>query len=159
MSDSFGTYALLLSISRQASMRVGALGNVSLDPGFFVYLGSAQGPGGLRARLRHHCRTTTRPHWHLDYIRAEASVLGAWLCASPDLLEHHWALAIQQIRGAVIPVLGLGSSDCSCPAHLVWFARRPSVAAVRRALNNISSGCPPRYVNLRRLRFFAGVAA
>jgi Uri superfamily endonuclease len=159
LTEPHGTYALLLGIRRRARLRVGALGEVSLEPGFLVYVGSAQGSGGLRARLAHHCRTPTRSHWHIDYLAAETSVLGAWFCASSGLLEHRWALAVRLIRGAVIPAAGFGSSDCACPAHLLWFARRPSAATLRRALRNVSAGSEPRYLGPKRLRSFAGVAA
>jgi Uri superfamily endonuclease len=140
-------------------LRVGGLGEVRIEPGFLVYVGSARGPGGLRARLAHHARIATRPHWHLDYLRAEVSILGAWLCASPDPLEQGWARGVEGIRGAAIPAAGFGASDCSCPAHLFWFARRPSTAIFRRTLSEVSGGQVPRYMGPSRFRSFAGVAA
>jgi Uri superfamily endonuclease len=158
LSDPLGTYALLLGARRHVGLRVGALGEVRIAPGFLVYVGSARGPGGLRARLAHHVRVATRPHWHLDYLRAEACVLGAWLCASPDPLEHGWARALERTRGAAIPAAGFGSSDCACPAHLFWFARRPCAATFRRALSEASGGQVPRYLSTRRLQSFARVA-
>jgi Uri superfamily endonuclease len=35
--------------------------------------------------------------------------------------------------GAVVPMLGFGSSDCECVAHLYWF-EDALVAALQRAL-------------------------
>ncbi len=157
-SDPLGTYALLCDVQHHVSARVGALGEQCLDPGLVVYVGSAHGPGGLRARLAHHCRTPTRPHWHLDYLRAEISILGAWVSTSADLLEHRWAAALRSMRGAAIPAAGFGASDCTCPAHLLWFARRPSAERFRRALCAASKGCAPRYLGPKRLSSFTGIA-
>jgi hypothetical protein len=39
-----GTYALLLSSVSDAVIRIGRLGNLRLQPGFYVYVGSALGP-------------------------------------------------------------------------------------------------------------------
>ena len=158
MSDPLGTYALLCEVQHRARVRVGALGEMCLEPGLIVYVGSARGPGGLRARLGHHCRAPNRPHWHLDYLRAEAAVLGAWISTSPDRLEHRWAAAVGSMRGAAIPAAGFGSSDCTCPAHLLWFARRPAGARFRRALCGVSNGSTPRYLGPKPLSSFTGVA-
>jgi Uri superfamily endonuclease len=158
-SDAAGTYALLLGVERHARVRIGALGEMDLEPGALVYVGSARGSGGLRARLGHHCRTSTRPHWHLDYLHAETAILGAWVSTSPDLLEHRWASAVGAMRGAAIPAADFGSSDCACPAHLFWFARRPSATTLRRALSDVSADARSRYLGPRRLRSFTGMAA
>ena len=55
-----GTYALLLSATRRQRITIGRLGALALQPGCYVYTGSARGPGGLRARLRHHVGTPHR---------------------------------------------------------------------------------------------------
>lgn len=57
-----GTYGHVLSSSMPGLIRVGRLGGLQLQPGFYVYIGSAHGPGGLRARLAHHLGPTSRPH-------------------------------------------------------------------------------------------------
>lgn len=154
-----GSYALVLHIGSRDSVRAGALGRLSLEPGFLIYLGSARGSGGLRARLAHHCRVPHRPHWHIDYLRTGTSVLGAWLCVSPERLEHRWAAAVGQMRGAVSAAQGFGSSDCACPTHLLWFADLPSAATFRRALGSASFSSKPYYLGEKRLRRFAGFAA
>lgn len=154
-----GTYALVLGMRRRTRLRVGALGDVLFEPGFLVYVGSAHGSGGLRARLAHHCRTAARPHWHLDHVRRRAPILGAWICSSAERLEHHWAEAVGSIPGSLVPAPGFGSSDCGCPTHLFGFARRPSLARVRRALAEASGGGRPRHLTAEQLLGFAGVGA
>ena len=41
-----GTYALTQCCPKPAKVKVGALGLISLDPGYYTYIGSAFGPGG-----------------------------------------------------------------------------------------------------------------
>lgn len=55
------TYALVFASSTAASIRVGKFGSLRLQPGFYVYVGSAHGPSGLRARLAHHLNPSIRP--------------------------------------------------------------------------------------------------
>ena len=64
-----GTYALVLRSRKLASLRIGRLGTLKLQPGFYVYIGSAFGTGGLQARIKHHQRIAAHPHWHIDYLR------------------------------------------------------------------------------------------
>ena len=62
-----GKYALVLSCANDARIQVGRIGKIHLQCGYYVYLGSALGPDGLRARIAHHQKLATRPHWHIDY--------------------------------------------------------------------------------------------
>ena len=41
-----GTYALILSCKSNVRIEIGRLGTMRLQPGYYVYLGSALGPGG-----------------------------------------------------------------------------------------------------------------
>jgi Uri superfamily endonuclease len=115
-----GTYALILRCSTARRVRIGRLGELQLRPGHYIYVGSAFGPGGLRARIGHHQSAVQRPHWHIDYLRNHAR-LESILYRCGARVEHEWAARIATMRGAAVPVLGFGSSDCECVAHLYWF--------------------------------------
>ena len=52
---------LLLSSATDAVIRVGRLDGLRLQPDFYVYAGSALGPGGVRAHLAHHMRLASAP--------------------------------------------------------------------------------------------------
>ena len=121
-----GTYALILSCASNARIQIGRLGTMQLQRGYYVYLGSALGPGGLRARIAHHQKLSTRPHWHIDYLRAHTRLHSVWLSYSGIRLEHEWARAILKVKDATIPVPGYGASDCSCPSHLYFFKYFPT---------------------------------
>lgn len=50
-----GTYALVLASRGEKRIRIGGIGTLRLRTGFYVYVGSALGPGGLaRAREASH---------------------------------------------------------------------------------------------------------
>ena len=38
--------------------------------GYYVYVGSAMGSGGVAARLKHHSKISKKLHWHLEYLQS-----------------------------------------------------------------------------------------
>lgn len=111
-----GSYALLLMCSQASVIRVGRLGAVTVEPGWYVYVGSALGAGGLRGRLSHHLRPVLRPHWHIDYLRQVCEVAEVWCTVDERRWEHDWAAALADF--ALAPIYpGFGASDCRCVAH------------------------------------------
>jgi Uri superfamily endonuclease len=127
-----GTYALILACVTETRLRIGKLGTIHLQPGYFVYVGSAFGPGGLSARLSHHRRPIIRPHWHIDYLRPATILNEIWLTYDPSSREHQWADLFARIKHGSIPLPGFGSTDCSCGSHLFFFRDRPSIQLFRR---------------------------
>jgi Uri superfamily endonuclease len=124
-----GTYVLVLWLARAQAIRVGRLGEVAFPAGWYLYVGSALGPGGLHARLaRHLLRLDAgkRAHWHVDYLRERAAWVGAWSRESSRRLECEWAVAARQLPGATVVAPGFGASDCRCPAHLVYVPALPA---------------------------------
>jgi Uri superfamily endonuclease len=138
-----GSYALVLSSAKAATIQVGKLGSLQLQPGFYVYVGSARGPGGLRARLTHHLQPAVRPHWHIDYLGAHVNPEEVWVCYDRISWEHRWACCFSLQQGASAPLAGFGSSDCACGAHLFFFGSRPSKAAFARSLVIFDHTHPP----------------
>jgi Uri superfamily endonuclease len=138
-----GTYALILSCTSEARIQVGCLGTMQLQRGYYVYLGSALGPGGLCARVAHHQKPSSRPHWHIDYLRAHTQVYRVWFSYSEKRREHQWARVTQTLTGAKVPLLGFGASDCDCRSHLYVFKRCPSRASFQRGLKLLVKQHPP----------------
>ena len=83
-----GTYALILRLDKGQKLRVGALGTVVVEPGYFAYVGSAFGPGGIAARCAHHLRTSSRPHWHIDYLRRVAVIQEIITLGPPNVSDY-----------------------------------------------------------------------
>jgi len=124
LPDAPGTYALVLRSERAGCLPIGRLGQLRLHRGWYVYVGSAFGPGGLRARVGHHLQLAERPHWHIDYLRPWTQVERVWYCEA-GRVEHGWAASLASRPGATVPLPGFGSSDCECAAHLIRFEKTP----------------------------------
>jgi Uri superfamily endonuclease len=128
LTDHPGTYALVLSLPYAlADVCIGRLGRFRFPAGWYVYVGSARGPGGLAARLARHLRLDKPLHWHIDYFRAHARPVEIWYASGTQRRECAWAQAIAGLSGASIPVPRFGASDCRCSAHLIHFAAPPDL--------------------------------
>jgi Uri superfamily endonuclease len=127
-----GTYALVLACAVEGTIEIGRLGELRVRPGYYVYVGSAFGPGGVAARIRHHLRPAARPHWHVDYLRAVTRVEEIWYTHDASRCEHAWAGLLAGARGSSTPLVGFGASDCACATHLVYCSARPSWPSFRR---------------------------
>ncbi len=126
-----GTYVLALWLAAPQTIAVGRLARTEFPSGWYLYVGSALGPGGLRARLSRHWRRLVsgkRAHWHLDYLREVAAWGGAWASHSEERLECTWAEILRRRPGASTVVREFGASDCHCPGHLVRVASLPGEA-------------------------------
>jgi len=121
-----GTYFLILFSSTEAMTRVGRLGSLRLQPGYYVYVGSALGSGGVRGRLAHHLRPAKHPHWHIDYIRMKTTIETVWFCYNRKSREHVWAQRFAAMPGASVAMVGFGASDCGCESHLFYFEECPA---------------------------------
>lgn len=118
-----GTYVIVLFASQTVDSEIGRLGVFRFASGYYAYVGSAFGPGGLAARIRHHLKLTDRPHWHIDYLRAKADIVEIWY--DTERVEHKWAESLGLPKRAQIPMKGFGCSDCRCPSHLFYYTERP----------------------------------
>jgi Uri superfamily endonuclease len=127
-----GTYALLLACPRSRKLRIGRLGDRRVPRGWYIYVGSAFGPGGLKFRCLRHLRALRRLHWHIDYLRPAVSLREIWFSTDPVPREHTWAEMIAGLPGAHIPIPRFGASDCRCRSHLLHFASKPGFAIFRR---------------------------
>lgn len=136
-----GAYVLILHLPASKTIQVGRLGRFDFPAGFYAYVGSALGPGGLAGRLGRHLRRAAagdvpgaarRPHWHVDYLLGQARLVQVWLAVSDRRLEHDWAGQMAAMPGAAVIAPGFGASDCRCLAHLFHFRRPPDLDAFRR---------------------------
>ena len=127
-----GTYALVLALDKETAITVGKLASFSFPPGYYLYVGSAQ--GGLFSRVRRHIRGGKKLHWHIDYLRQEAEVVEVWYLVSDERLECRWYQAAAAMPQAQVLLTGFGSSGCGCHSHLLYFASTPSFEAFRRQL-------------------------
>jgi Uri superfamily endonuclease len=140
METTIGTYALILSSRVVRSLAIGRLGQLHVRQGFYVYVGSAFGPGGVRARVSHHQKLAVRPHWHIDYLRRVTQLEEVWVTYDPIRREHQWAEVFTRMRGASLAMAGFGASDCACRSHLYFFKTRPALSAFRNKVQSSFRG-------------------
>jgi Uri superfamily endonuclease len=115
-----GTYALLIHLGHDTTIAIGRLGSFHFPVGYYVYVGSALGSGGLEARLARHRRQCKTLHWHIDYLLAQARIVDVKVSETEERLECSWARALLERPEARVIAPGMGSSDCTCPSHLVY---------------------------------------
>ena len=127
-----GTYALILKLNRARTVSIGGLNAVDFSAGYYIYIGSAFGPGGLQARLGRHITRDKPSRWHIDYLRRFAELVEIWYTWHTEKEECLWAEVIRQTRRARIPCPGFGASDCRGNTHLFHFQRKPGISTFRR---------------------------
>ena len=127
-----GSYALWLHLPQTRNLTIGKLGRFTFRAGDYFYLGSAFGPGGLRARLGRHLCGDGKSHWHVDYLRQVTEVIGfgymincrgeVGFAPTSIPIECAWSQKLAALPGSRTPIPGFGSSDCTlgCAAHLVY---------------------------------------
>lgn len=135
-----GSYILILRLAAPlADLAVGRLGRFDFAAGYYLYVGSAFGPGGLPARLAHHQRAhKPRPHWHIDYLRPHAQLLEIWAAPGPERLECRWCNTLAAHPALSAPVRGFGSRDTGCVAHLFSTPAAPDLGLLGESEGSVS---------------------
>ena len=117
-----GAYALILRLEQAVTVDLPRLAAEPIAPGWYLYAGSAYGPGGLRARLARHFKPNKKTHWHIDRLTS--------ICAPAAALSvpggHECAVAADLAAGQAFAfaVTGFGASDCrQCRSHLLAWQR------------------------------------
>ncbi|MFX1262609.1 MAG: DUF123 domain-containing protein, partial [Promethearchaeota archaeon] len=65
-----GVYALIISISDEIEVPIGAIGPQKFESGKWVYIGSAFGSAStsLEHRIQRHFSSEKKFHWHIDLL-------------------------------------------------------------------------------------------
>jgi Uri superfamily endonuclease len=129
-----GTYVLITQLASPTEVDVGKLGMFHLPAGWYAYVGSALGPGGLAGRLGRHRLQHKRLHWHIDYLLNVSQLTEIWWAASVQRYECALVEVLSLLAGTTMPVPGFGSSDCGCPAHLFYSDRHLPFSALASRL-------------------------
>ncbi|WP_162787555.1 GIY-YIG nuclease family protein [Anaerolinea thermolimosa] len=139
-----GTYVLLLDLDADRVLQMGRLGKFYFPRGGYFYVGSARGRGGLHARLMHHLRSPIAPHWHIDWFRQAARVIGIWWGETPDRAECDWVRILLNFKDVQVLHPGAGASDCirGCPAHLLFSGKMEGQPSWRRLFEEFCAQLP-----------------
>jgi sugar fermentation stimulation protein A len=114
-----GTYTAVFTLPRRCRIKVGKLGCFWFEPGLYLYVGNAQ--RNLSARLARHSRRVKPLHWHIDYLSAKATMIGAMMVPGPRERECELAEELSHTYKLAVP--GFGASDCRCGGHLFYTPR------------------------------------
>ncbi|MDM8520235.1 GIY-YIG nuclease family protein [Anaerolineales bacterium HSG6] len=142
-----GHYVLLLHLHQNEHLTIGKLGSFEFPAGWYTYVGSAFGAGGITGRLKHHLKQVEKPHWHIDYLRQAAKLKEVWLSPGEGRQEEAWVEVVLSIPGAIIPVDGFGASDSNQDSHLIYFDVQPTMEDFSVALRS-------RFPNMTVIRVF-----
>jgi len=110
-------YILILKLERRTRLKVGALGELELKPGYYLYVGSAK--KGI-ARICRHFRKNKKLRWHIDYLSLAAEPVLAYL-----FQEEECDIA-RELAKSFEGIPHFGSSDCKCKTHLFYSEEFPS---------------------------------
>lgn len=119
-----GAYCLLVRVSKDSLIKIGSLGSIRFDPGYYLYVGSAM--NNLESRVHRHLITSEkkvcRLRWHIDHLLVEpdVSIASVYKIISDKRIEC--AIADELSRNYET-VSGFGSSDCKCKGHLFKLAK------------------------------------
>lgn len=128
-----GTYILVLESHCRNSIQVGRWGRLELERGYYLYVGSAFGPGGVRSRVSRHCRKENAKRWHIDFLRECTHLKSVWYVHDSERLEHEWAETLAGLSQTK-SIKGFGCSDCRCLAHLFLVTQEADLGACAGAL-------------------------
>ncbi len=128
-----GAYALAVRLAAPLALDRRRWRGAALEAGLYIYCGSANGPGGIGARLRRHARPSKVRHWHVDALTAAGEIIaaGAFIEGSEcGIMER-----LGRGCGAQIPAPGFGSTDCHhCAAHLAMIPAERNLGNLLRRL-------------------------
>lgn len=126
-----GTYALLIKLPELTTVKIGALGEITFNDGWYVYSGSAFGPGGFSRIDRHKELASgdkdTR-HWHIDYFLGDTEARIATVFRTPK--RDIECSVVQSLSGT--RVAEFGASDCDCASHMIHHTKREKLASELR---------------------------
>ena len=116
--NSNGTYLLYLKIDKPIDVVIRKK-ELTIDEGFYIYVGSAFGSGGLASRIHRHLRRRKKEHLHIDQITISqhCSILGIAAFFN-EKIECKIAQKLSQIE-EISPIKDFGNSDCKrdCFGH------------------------------------------
>ena len=94
----------------------------SLEPSYYIYIGSAFGPGGIFSRVSRHLKRDKRVKWHIDYLTNKSIIplfVYSVLEDRKDFGECLIAKKLIEEKISKIAVKGFGSTDSPCLSHLL----------------------------------------
>jgi Uri superfamily endonuclease len=121
-----GLYVLVIEVQMLTPLDIKSVGSHILEPGTYVYVGSAMGSGStsLEKRLARHFRKEKKTHWHVDHLlRSTGGPKSAVWAESSEHSECLLVNALANLPSFSPASNGFGASDCraGCYSHLLKY--------------------------------------
>jgi len=95
---------------------------ILLKKGFYIYVGSAFGKGGLSSRIHRHLRKEKKVHWHIDQITTKDICQFYGVAVFPNEKSECEISNLMSRFENLQPIKYFGSSDCrnNCISHFFY---------------------------------------
>ncbi len=120
-----GSYILIIRLNEDRRIRIGSLGEIDFKKGYYCYVGSAYGPGGIEARVKRHLRTEKKMRWHIDYLLKHAEIEKVMVKEGGDEIETG-----RELSKIYPSIEGFGASDSPLKSHL-FHCKNPDMEFIR----------------------------
>jgi Uri superfamily endonuclease len=122
-----GTYILVIKLSQNSNIIIGALGPIFFPMGLYFYVGSAMATTGaltLLNRIKRHVLKVSHKklHWHIDHLLKSnySQIIRIFMIPSEE--KYECIIAQEILKKSDDYINNFGSSDCSCRSHLFYFS-------------------------------------
>jgi len=120
-----GTYILLIEIKDKKNIKIGKLGVISFEKGFYAYVGSAL--NNLEKRIQRHIRKNKNIYWHIDYLLQIGNIIDVFYLDKNKKDECNIA---KKLEDKLSTVTSFGCSDCKCKTHLFYGSKKDIEKAI-----------------------------
>lgn len=128
-----GSYVLILENRIPCNIKVGTLGSLAFDKGFYAYIGSMFGSGGLEARIKRYF-TIKRKHWHIDYVLDYMQIIEVFVLPEKNCESFLANIAVKKFKY----IKGFGCSDQKHDiSHLLYFGEKHEVKKFIKLIKSI----------------------
>ncbi len=112
---------LFLEIIKPSNIQIGNK-EILLENGFYIYVGSAFGGGGLSSRIHRHLRREKKLHWHIDQITSKDICQFHGVAVFPNEKSECEISNSLSRTNKIRPIKDFGSSDCTqrCISHFFF---------------------------------------
>ena len=128
-----GCYCLTIHVNDSKTIRIGKLGKIEFNKGYYVYVGSAM--NSLESRLNRHLSDNKKLHWHVDYLLKKAEIT--------DIIYNEKRKVECELSNYISKrtdgIKYFGCSDCDCESHLYYFKNRnEAIECIESAYDSIA---------------------
>ncbi|MCQ2969984.1 MAG: GIY-YIG nuclease family protein [archaeon] len=132
-----GCYCLIINVDSKKTTKIGKLGKIQFEKGYYIYVGSAM--NSLMARIKRHLSDEKKLHWHIDYLLKNAEITDVIYNSSTKKVECELS---EFIGSKTTGITGFGCTDCDCKSHLYYFKNRnKAIQCVLNAYDSIDIPC------------------